>query len=77
MSLVEALHGRAAMTGVRAPWPAMGTLSEREGRGRGERGKVGKAAGCGEEEGGDLGLHDKGARPCCWALLCVPHVASQ
>jgi hypothetical protein len=37
MTLVRALHGRAAMAGVGAPWPVMGELA-REGReGEGER----------------------------------------
>jgi hypothetical protein len=40
MRLCEALHGRAAMAGVGAPWPAMGSSSERGKRGNdeGERG---------------------------------------
>jgi hypothetical protein len=29
MSLCEALHGRAAMAIIGAPWPAMGSSSER------------------------------------------------
>jgi hypothetical protein len=39
MSLCEALHGRAAMARVGAPWPAMGAHRRGEGggRGRGER----------------------------------------
>jgi hypothetical protein len=42
MTLLRALHGRAAMTGVGAPWPIMGELAregrEGEGEGRGGRG---------------------------------------
>jgi hypothetical protein len=34
-SLCEALHGRAAIAGVGAPWPAMG--SSPEGKGKWER----------------------------------------
>jgi hypothetical protein len=39
MNLVRALHGRAAMAGVGAPWPAMGVLTGegRAGEGEGER----------------------------------------
>jgi hypothetical protein len=41
-ALVRALHGRAAMAGVGAPWPAMGELTGKErvgeGEGRGEGG---------------------------------------
>jgi hypothetical protein len=38
-TLVRALHGRAAMTRVGAPWPVMGELAGegREGEGEGER----------------------------------------
>jgi hypothetical protein len=39
MTLGRALHWRAAVAGVGAPWPAMGVLTEegREGEGEGER----------------------------------------
>jgi hypothetical protein len=33
MSLCKALYGMVAMAGVGAPWPAMGSSPEREGRG--------------------------------------------
>jgi hypothetical protein len=38
-TLVTALHGRAAMAGVGAPWPSMGSSPERGegGKGRGEK----------------------------------------
>jgi hypothetical protein len=61
MSLCEALHGRAAMAGVGAPWPAMGVLTE-EGReggaARGRHGEVGRhGEGCyGGVVGGTMGL---------------------
>jgi hypothetical protein len=40
-ALVRALHGRAAMAGVGAPWEAMGERGRegREGKGKGERGR--------------------------------------
>jgi hypothetical protein len=34
MALVEALHGRATMARVRAPWPRMGSSPDMEGRGK-------------------------------------------
>jgi hypothetical protein len=41
MTMGRALHGRAAMAGVGAPWPAMGSSSERGKRGKeeGSRGR--------------------------------------
>jgi hypothetical protein len=36
-SLCEALHWRAAMTGVRASWPDMGSSPERKGKGERRR----------------------------------------
>jgi hypothetical protein len=51
MGLCEALHGRAAMAGVGAPLPAMGSSLERRGRGKGKRvGAMGRgrAAGGGQ-----------------------------
>jgi hypothetical protein len=53
-ALVEALHGRAAMTGVRAPWPTMGSSHERERRG------VGAWNAGSEEEGGAMGRRGAG-----------------
>jgi hypothetical protein len=38
MALVKAFHGTAAMAGVGAPWPAMGSSPERKGGGRGRGG---------------------------------------
>jgi hypothetical protein len=37
MTLVRALHGRAAMAGVGAPWPIMGELVGEGREGEGER----------------------------------------
>jgi hypothetical protein len=57
MALVEAFHGTTAIVGVGAPWPAMGSLLEREERGRGwERGDaagggMGRRRGRGREMG--------------------------
>jgi hypothetical protein len=42
MALVRTSHGRAAMAGVGAPWPAMGELTGEE------------RNGVGEEEGGGV-----------------------
>jgi hypothetical protein len=53
-SLVGALHGRAAMVGLRAPWPAM--RAHRRGKGGGEiRAGAGGVAGCGAVGGDGLG----------------------
>jgi hypothetical protein len=50
-SLCEALHWRAAVTGVRAPWPDMGSSPERKGKGERRRswgGGMGRERGCHE-----------------------------
>jgi hypothetical protein len=43
--------------------------------GEGKEGEVRR--GSGEEEGGDLWLHDNGAQPCCSVLLCILPVAAR
>jgi hypothetical protein len=66
MALVEAFHGTAAIVGVGAPWPAMGSLLEREERGRGwERG---------DAAGGGMGRgrgRERGSAASC-SLLLLP-----
>jgi hypothetical protein len=57
MTLGRALHGRAAMAGVEAPWPAMGVLTREGTEGEGEqggtaRGLLGGAMGRGRAAGG-------------------------
>jgi hypothetical protein len=69
MTLVRALHGRAAMAGDGAPWPAMGELA-----GEGRKGE-GQGHGYGEEEGmeGRQGAARGAQSPAhAWLILCGP-----
>jgi hypothetical protein len=61
MSLCEALHGRAAMVGVGAPWAGHGELTG-EGRGRG-RGGVARGGSCRRGEGRAVGRRLNWAAP--------------
>jgi hypothetical protein len=70
MSLCEALHGRAAMARVEAPWPAMGSSLERNDKGKGRGG-----AAVGEPWGGG-GLHEgrHGDSACCSVVFFILYV---
>jgi hypothetical protein len=66
-ALVRALHGRATMAGIGAPWEAMGELT-REGReGEGEGGTTGGAREAGAPQRGASGW----LRAASVLLLCV------